>query len=121
MTTENQVQSISLEANADLSSSQFLFIVPTSGKAAVAGDGVAAIGVLQNNPPSGGAAQVAYAGVTKVKASAAISVGAKIASTAAGKAVTAASGKHAVGIALAAASADGDIIPMLLGAPPLLA
>jgi hypothetical protein len=56
-------------------------------------------------------------GRAKVKASAAISVNAHISTTNAGKAVTASTGHYAVGRAITAATADGDIIEILLCGP----
>jgi hypothetical protein len=78
------------------------------------------IGVLQNDPASGGVADVMHDGVTRAVAGAAIAVGAKVACTAAGKVQTAATTQHVLGVALTAAAADGDIITVLLqmgGAP----
>ncbi|NBS62298.1 MAG: DUF2190 family protein [Microbacteriaceae bacterium] len=109
----------SVAAGADLSSSQFTF-VKMSGTTAIA---VAAatdvpVGVLVNTPKSGQTAEVVVSGIVKIKASAAIAVGAKVGTTSAGLAVTLVSGtdttKFICGMALTAAAAANDIITMLL-------
>lgn len=83
------------------------------------------IGVLQNNPASGGAAVVMIQGVTKLVANAAITLGAALgtASTAKATGLTfpttstyAAPTAYVVGRALSAASADGDVITALVDA-----
>lgn len=57
-----------------------------------------------------------FIGTTKVIASAAISAGAKLTATTGGKVVTTTSDHNTVvGIALEAASADGDLLEMQLG------
>jgi hypothetical protein len=57
-----------------------------------------------------------FIGTTKAIASAAISAGAKVTATTAGKVVTTTTDHHTVlGVALEAASADGDIIEVQLG------
>lgn len=107
-----------LLANADLSSSQYLFgVVNSSSKIAVAGAGVAATGVINNAPTADLPVELIVTGVARVKASAAIAAGAKVASTAAGKAVTAATTAFVMGIALEAAGADNEIIAVLLHSP----
>ena len=116
MTRVEQAQAISLEAAADLSASQFLFVVcDSAGKAALAGAEGNAIGVLQNKPVAGQPAEVAYAGVAKVIAGAAVAAGARVESDAAGKAVTVAGANSVVlGFALTASSATGQLIEILL-------
>lgn len=122
MSTQEQVQSISLNAGEDLSAAQYLFgELDLAGNVDVADTlGVDAIGVIYTNPVSGEAVQIAYAGVAKVKASAAIAVGAKVAAAADGRAVTAGSGHHVLGRALVAAGAADEVIPVLLGSEHLL-
>lgn len=111
-------QCVTFEAGQDLSSSQFYFVtVASDGQIDPTGDGAYANGVLQNDPAAAGrAATVQIDGISKVVASAAITVGAAVSSTAAGKAVTAATGDVILGTALEAASADGDIIAVHLEA-----
>lgn len=72
-------------------------------------------GVEQNGCALGEQACVRFAGTSKVTASAAISVGDYVTATTGGKAVTTTTDKHkAAGIALEAATADGDIIEIWL-------
>lgn len=109
-----------VEASGDLSSSQFLFVtIDSNGQAAVAGDGVVVVGVLQDKPAAQGRACSIYGSgsISKVKAGAAVAAGAKVSSDAAGKAVTAASGEYIAGIALDAASAANQLISVLLFFP----
>jgi len=76
------------------------------------------VGAALTDAASGAEVAVQWAGVAKMMASAAISLGAQVQAGASGKVATA-SGATAVsiGIALAAAAADGDIIPVLLRIP----
>lgn len=112
--TDSQA-TISLAAGADLSAKQYTF-VKMSGtgviSAAAATDVV--IGVLQNAPTSGKTAEVALYGVTKLKASAAISAGALVGTTSTGTAVAVVAGtdttKYVLGQAITAAGAANDII-----------
>lgn len=112
----NNLQTVSLEAGADLSAKQYFFVaVAADGQVDPAGNGANADGVLQNDPDAAGKmADVAIAGISKVVAGAAITRGDKVASDAAGKAKTAVSTNRVLGLALAAAGADGDVIPVLL-------
>lgn len=100
MAVEEALKSVSFPANADLSASQYCFVVlNSSGNVAVAGAGVEATGVLQNKPDAAGrAATVAINGRTKMKFSASIAVGLPVASDASGQAAAAASGEMSLGI-----------------------
>lgn len=113
---EQALTCISLEAGADLSAKQYYFVtVASDGQVDPTGDGARADGVLQNDPAAAGRiATVAVAGVSRVTAGDAITRGALVASDASGKAVTAAQNDEILGLALAAAGADGDVIPVLL-------
>lgn len=109
-------------AGADLSAAQFRFVEFTSGNVTRCNAaGERALGVLQNNPKSGAAADVVLTGITKVVASAAIAQGALITTTNDGKAVTAASGNTVNGRALEAATADGQLITAQIFTGPVLA
>lgn len=103
-------------ASADLSSHQFKFMdIGATGAALNTSAGAMCDGVLQNKPDAlGKAASVAYSGVSKVVAGAAITAGARVMSSAAGKAVTATATNIGLGTALEAATADGDLIAVLL-------
>jgi hypothetical protein len=110
---ENKI-SVTLPASGDLSASQYCFVeVNSSGQAAVLGAGLAADGILQNDPTAAGrAAEVAISGVVKVKCGGVVTRGGPVASDAAGKAVNAATGNIILGTALET-GANGAIIAML--------
>lgn len=108
---------LSLEAAADLSSSQFLgAVVNSSGDAAVAGIGVPIIGVIQNKPAAAGrATELMVTGTTKMFSGAAVTAGDDVAVDAAGKAVDAASGNHVLGLALTTVANADEILSVELG------
>lgn len=115
---------LTFEAAADLSTKQYYAVkLDSNGQVVVAGDGEAAIGVLQNKPAAAGrAASVRVSGITHWIADGAIAVGAKVASSADGQAATAASSEHVVGRFLGTvAAAAGDWAPVLLTQEGVLA
>lgn len=116
MATEEQLQSITLEASGDLSTKQYHFmVIDSSGQIAAAGAGAAIDGVLQDEPDAAGiASQVGFSGVTKVNAAEAIVAGDDITPDSAGKAVVAATGDVIAGKATSGASGSGFIFSMLL-------
>lgn len=126
MAYEIPVFDITLIAGADLSANQYCFVkTDANGQAVLAAAGEPVIGVLQNKPASGQAAQVRIYGVSKVVAGGAVAKGALVASDATGKAKTAVattadttsgalSGSHVAGIALQSAGAAGEIISVAL-------
>jgi hypothetical protein len=104
-------------AAADLSSSKYCIVkLDTNGKAAIATlatDNI--IGVLQNKPKAGEAAIVRFLGTTKVQASTGITLGAFVTATAAGQGVTTTTDKaNIIGRALETATAQNDLIEVLL-------
>ena len=103
-------------ASADLSTHQFKFMTLSSTGAALnTTAGGMCDGVLQNKPNAlGVAASVAFSGVSKVVAGAAVAKGARVMSNATGKAITGVATNIGVGRALEAAAADGDLIAVLL-------
>ena len=108
-----------LVATGDLSSSQYLVVKASSTAGAVkvattkATD--LALGILQNDPASGEAAEVAYNGICKAIGAASISFGSKLSFNSTGQVVATTTDKdEVVGIALAATSQAGDIIPVML-------
>lgn len=107
-------QVITVPANADLSSSQFLFMtVNASGRLAATGDGLAADGVLLDKPSAAGrAGALQIGGRVKVVAGGTVTAGDQVGSDAAGKAVSAASGDVILGRALSSGVAD-DVIDMI--------
>jgi len=111
---------INLVAGADLSALQYTFVkLNASGQAvAVSAINDVVIGVLQNAPTSGKVAEVTVHGVTKLKASASITLPAVIGTTTAGKSVTVAPlqgasyvqpTKVVLGQAITGAGANNDI------------
>lgn len=106
-TQGNQIRE-SMIAGADLSSKQFTFVKmnTTDNTVINAGNGEAAMGVLINDPTSGGAATVVVHGrVTVEVGTGGLSAGDSIGIDANGEAVTAASGDIVVGQAVADAAA----------------
>ncbi|MEM7806281.1 MAG: hypothetical protein AAF545_15330, partial [Pseudomonadota bacterium] len=103
-----------LEAGADLSAVQFHFVVIDSdAQISAAGNGAAAVGVLQNKPAAAGrGASVAVGGVTRVECGGTIAAGADIGSDANGNAVAATTGDTILGVATEG-GASGEIIAMI--------
>lgn len=69
---------ISLEAGADLSAKQYYFVKidSSTGKAVVCAAATdRPVGVLQNNPTSGQAAEIVVVGLTKVSSDAGLTIG----------------------------------------------
>lgn len=112
----NYAVRITLEAAADLSGAQYCFVkLDSNGKAALLTAATdKPLGVLQNQPIAGKEATILVEGGTKVKASAAIAIGASIGSTTSNTgAVTLVQGtdltKYVVGTAVTAASAANEL------------
>ena len=108
---------ISLEASEDLTKGQVVKV--SGGKAAVAGAGDVPIGVVVATVSQNKQATILVSGVAKVTAGGAITAGAAVKATTNGKVVAVdwAGGDTAdlvLGIALTAASGDGDKILVLL-------
>lgn len=111
----NSQHSVSLAAGADLSAKQYTFVkMSGTGVVGAAAATDVCIGILQNAPTSGKTAEVAISGVSKLKASAAISAGALVGVTSTGLAVALTAGtdttKYVFGQAITAAAAANDII-----------
>jgi hypothetical protein len=99
-------------ASADLSAQQFRF-VKSSGAGTVTVCAAATdlpIGVLQNKPVAGQAANVMITGVSKVVAGAAVAAGVEVGPDATGRAIAAVTGTRSKGISREAATAAGQII-----------
>ena len=106
-----------LLAGEDLTGEQFhiVYIDAANGVKHATGSTVRGIGVLRNSPDSGEPCDIARHGIAKVKASAAITAGALLTSDADGKAAATTTAAHyLVGQAIEAASAENQIIPVLL-------
>lgn len=116
----SQPLKISLEAAADLSSKQYYFVkVDTSGKAAVCSAVTdKPIGVLQNKPTSGQAAEIVVVGVTKVSADGTLDEGDLVGTSADGQGAAYVAGtdttKYVVGTAIAPAGAAGVITTVVV-------
>lgn len=102
-------------AAADYSvTGQYLAVqVTAEGVVTLAAGNAGVVGVLQNDPIAGAAAEVMTTGTTKAIAGAIIAVGAEVEVESGGKFITLAAGMKR-GVALAAAAADGDLITVLL-------
>lgn len=116
MANQEQVQSISLPAAADYSTTGIYRFMDIAGasvatKASVAGQ--MCIGVLQNNPEAGQAAEVAFSGKVKVIAGATVAVGASVQADANAAGITAASGDHVQGICIVGGDV-GELLEVLL-------
>jgi hypothetical protein len=122
MAYENQVQSITLVAAADLSAKQYRVVkIDSNGKAAMSDADDLGIGILQNNPGSGQPATVGYSGVSKALAGGTIAAGARVTSDANGALIAASSaGDAVVGVAVTGA-ASGDLFPVLINPFPFVA
>lgn len=106
-----------LKAAADLSAKQFYCVeITAAGTVNVCNAATdAMVGILQNKPVSGEACEIPEGGIVKGIAGAAISAGAWVGTDANGKLVAKTTDKDfAYGQALEAATADGDIIAVLV-------
>lgn len=108
---------ITLKAGADLSSSQYFFVkIDTDGDVVLAGDGENAIGILQNAPAEGEAANIAVAGVSKIVigTTGTLDSGSVISSDANGKANVGASSDFALAILIEDTTANDDVVSCLI-------
>jgi hypothetical protein len=111
---------ITLPAAADLSAKQYYFVkVNTSGQAALCAAATdRPIGVLQNTPTAGQAAEVLVVGGTKIVASASIDEGSLIGTASTGKADAKTPGtdttEYGVGQVILAAGADGEVLTAVI-------
>ena len=116
MAYEQTLRTIGAPASADLSASQFCFVVVNAnGQLALPAAGGDAEGILQDKPNGAGVyGEVAILGVSKLVVGAGgVNAGDLLATDVNGKAVTAAAGNKILGRALTAGAA-GVIIPALI-------
>jgi hypothetical protein len=115
MSYENRGKTISLIADAKYGD-RYLAVkkTDTAEGFTVCGAGDIPVGILQDPTPAGKAAAVLINGVSFVKAGGVIAAGASVACGANGVGVVATEGVIPFGVALNAASAEGDIISVLL-------
>jgi hypothetical protein len=125
MSYEKRAFGDSFAAAADYSAKQFWPVKLTAANTVTVCSGATdvPIGILQNKPKSGEAADVMCLGVTRAVSDGTtpIAVGDWVGSGAAGKLVKKSSDKdYAIGQALEASSADGTVISVLLRGPVYL-
>jgi len=114
-----QVKVGQFTASADLSAKQYHFVKMSGNDTVTVCAAITdvPVGVLQNNPASGGAAEVALLGVTKVVADGTLAAGNLIGTSADGQADAIAAGTdttvYLMGVAVSAASA-GETATMIL-------
>lgn len=116
MAYEEAVKRLSAEASADLSTYQYCGVkLNSSGQLALAGEGDAAVGVLQDKPAAAGrAGAYAISGVTKVLCGATLSAGDRVSFNSVGRAIGVGSGNDwSMGIMTSAGTA-GTIGSMLI-------
>jgi hypothetical protein len=111
---------ITLEAGEDLSSKQYYFVkLNATGKAIVcAGVTDKPVGVLQNDPTSGQAAEIVVVGLTKVSTNAALAIADLIGTSADGQAAAYVAGtdttKYVVGTILVTSGGADEVTSALV-------
>lgn len=110
MTTANPKGCITVIASQDLTAKQYRAI---TNAGAVAGAGAKALGILQNNPPSGRAATICTEHLSKAVAGATIAKDAELAADANGAFITATTGQFVLARAMESAVV-GDIFQVLV-------
>jgi hypothetical protein len=122
MATSNSVNTLGdLTASADLRTSQFLAVRITGSRTVglISASTQVPIGILQNKPNTGEAAEVAISGKVKAIAGAAITAGAEVMVNASGQVITAATtGNRAFGVAVSTAAGANELVEILLPAAP---
>lgn len=116
MAHKTALQSFSATAGADLSALQYTFVGLNADGEVVAPSaaGVLAVGILQNAPLAGEAANVAHGGESKCVFGATVANGASVATNATGRAVVATGiGTYINGI-VSLGAADGEIGSVVL-------
>lgn len=115
---DNQIKLTGLTATSSLAAKQYHLVkfASTAGQVKVASSATSnLVGVLQNDPAAGEAAEVAIFGESKVVAAASISVGDKLVSNSTGQAKTSSTiGAVVIGYAKTASSTAGNIITVIL-------
>lgn len=115
MATYQKPHSVTIPAGANLSAEQFTFVVINSSGQVVqqttaGGD---AVGILGNKPAAAGdPAEVVIGGIMKCVLGATVAAGAKVQSDTTGRAITAATGDHVLGVCLVGGAVDtiGEIV-----------
>lgn len=112
--TQNEGKIVSLIAAVSLTAHQYRFMKATTGGVTYADGSSWIAGVLQNAPASGAAAEVAINGIVKVEAGGTVTDGGLVESDSAGKAVDKSGAGYTAGVALDAATTDGEFVRILL-------
>ena len=116
---------ITLSAGADLSAKQYYFVKLNSSGNAVVCAGVTdkPVGVLQNNPTSGQAAEIVVVGLTKVSTDAALAIGDLVGTSADGQAAAYVAGtdttKYVVGQALVTSGGADELTSIIVNCASL--
>lgn len=116
MAHETALQRFSAPAGADLSALQYTFVtVNSSGAVVGAAANSLAVGVLQNTPVAGEAANVAFGGETKIKLGATLAPGAvvEVGATTGKAAAATGTGSYVMGI-VTLGGADNEIGSMVI-------
>jgi hypothetical protein len=116
MATQGYGVDITLIAAVDFTTKQFHAVkVDAAGKAALAGAGDFAVGILQDNVPAGEAARVRISGKSKMVADAAVAAGAKVTPSADAQGATATvTTDNILGVAASAAAAAGEVFEVII-------
>jgi hypothetical protein len=116
MATQQNTTTISLLASADLSAKQYHFVKISGVNTVTFCSGITdkAIGILQNDPVSGGVAVVAIAGTSKLVAGGVVTAAGSVATKADGRAQTAVATQYARALTLETSANDGDIVEVVL-------
>lgn len=106
-------------ATGDLSSYQYYVVkhASTAGACKVATTAATdtLLGILQNDPTSGQAAEVAFLGIAKAAAEASVTAGSAVTCSSTGRVKTTTTDlDQIIGFAAAASSSAGDIIPVIV-------
>lgn len=121
MAEYNILQTLTYEAEADLSGAQYCAVrLSNQYKINLATDlgATPVVGILLNKPQNTQFGAVAWSGKCKVVAGGAITVGATVGANSSGRAVAVTSGTAAFGRCLEAAAADGNIVSVLVNIAP---
>jgi len=111
MAWELSLFDVSLEAGEDLSNAQFLAVaLDSNGKVVKAKSDTLPIGILQDKPKEGQAANVRMLGISKVVAGGAIAIGDVLTADDDGRLIAASTGYYPIGIALEAAAQAGRVV-----------
>lgn len=121
MATEERLITMSVQASADLSASQYCFMkIDTNGQLAVAGVDAAIAGVLQDAPAAiSRAGNLAIGGRSKVVFGGTVAKGARVTSDSQGRAIAVGSGSAwSAGVTLDGGSVGviGDVVIQIAGA-----